>query len=276
MSASVGARSVPFRYFHHLLTVPVVADGTRETHFVLDTGIGLNLVSQALAVELGCAPTGETYRGKRMSGQEVEVPLARLASLSFAGVEAQDVEVGIFDIGALGDGVEGFLSLTFFEQAPFTVDYRAGTVVVEDEASLAERRARGTAVPVRIEDDGHALCVHLRLAVPGHPSLEVEIDTGSDTLILDERLAAEAGIALEGDGVRRVDGEDETGHSYTRLFTRLPGTIHPAEAPGLAQADPEVMVQRIIYDGLVGDAFLRRFAVTYDLPRAELVFEPQG
>jgi Aspartyl protease len=275
VSASPGARSVPFRYFHHLLTVPVVVDGSRESRFVLDTGIGLNLVSQALAAEVGCEPTGETYRGKRMSSQEVEVPLARLGSLRFAGVEAKDVEVGIFDFGALGDGVEGFLSLTFFAGAPFTVDYGGGTVVVEDEASLAARHGRGTAVQVRIEDDGHALGVHLPLTVPGHSSLEVEVDTGSDTLILDERLAAAAGIALEGDGMRRVDGEDETGHAYTRVFTRLPGTIHPSGAPALAQHDPDVMVQRIIYDGLVGDAFLRRFAVTYDLPRAEMVFELQ-
>ena len=40
----------------------------------------------------------------------------------------------------------------------------------------------------------------------------------------------------------------------------------------MAQTDPEVMFQRIIYDGLVGDAFLRRFTVTYDLPRERVVF----
>jgi hypothetical protein len=34
------------------------------------------------------------------------------------------------------------------------------------------------------------------------------------------------------------------------------------------------MFQRIIYDGLVGDAFLRRFTVTYDLPRERVVFGP--
>jgi hypothetical protein len=60
------------------------------------------------------------------------------------------------------------------------------------------------------------------------------------------------------------------------VFSRLPGSIHPAGAPQLAQADPDVMVQRLIYDGLVGDSFLRRFGVTYDLPSAEVVLEPQA
>ena len=32
------------------------------------------------------------------------------------------------------------------------------------------------------------------------------------------------------------------------------------------------MFQRIRYDGLVGDAFLRRFAVTFDVPAGRIVF----
>jgi hypothetical protein len=32
--------------------------------------------------------------------------------------------------------------------------------------------------------------------------------------------------------------------------------------PSLAQRDPEVMFQRIIYDGLIGHAFLSKFEVT--------------
>lgn len=65
--------------------------------------------------------------------------------------------------------------------------------------------------------------------------------------------------------VRRLGGSDETGHRYTRYSRRLADVIHVSEAPAVAQADPEVMFQQIIYDGLVGDAFLRRLTVTYDL-----------
>jgi hypothetical protein len=71
--------SVEFDYLAHLVTVPVRAAGV-ETRFVLDTGIGVNLVSQALAARAGC------------------------------------VRVGIFDIHAMAglEGVDGFLSLTYF------------------------------------------------------------------------------------------------------------------------------------------------------------------
>ena len=45
-----------------------------------------------------------------------------------------------------------------------------------------------------------------------------------------------------------------------------------AGAPKLAQRDPDVMFQKIIYDGLVGHSFLRNFAVTFDLPNGRVVF----
>ena len=32
------------------------------------------------------------------------------------------------------------------------------------------------------------------------------------------------------------------------------------------------MFQEIIYDGLIGDRFLRNFTVTYDLPRSRMIF----
>ena len=95
---------------------------------------------------------------------------------------------------------------------------------------------------------------------------------GSDALILDDELAAEVGVALDDPEVRVVDGTDETGHVYIRRFTTLHGPIHPEGAPSIVHDDPAVMFQRIRYDGLIGDAFLRRFSVTFDVPAGRIVF----
>ena len=35
---------------------------------------------------------------------------------------------------------------------------------------------------------------------------------------------------------------------------------------------PRVMFQEIIYDGLIGDQFLRNFTTTYDLPNGRMIF----
>ncbi len=98
---------VPFAYLEHLVVVPVTAGGV-ETRFVFDSGIGLTLLSESLARTLGCEPTGRVFSGRRMSGQEVSVPLATLGSLSVGGYSRSGLTVGVFDLGLPGfDGIEG-------------------------------------------------------------------------------------------------------------------------------------------------------------------------
>lgn len=104
----------------------------------------------------------------------------------------------------------------------------------------------------------------------------MEVDTGSDVLILDQARAQDVGVDLAGPDTRRVKGRDETGQPFTRYFATIQGSISVTGAPAIGQADPEVMFQKIIYDGLVGTAFLRNFAVTYDLPGSRMIFGPAG
>jgi hypothetical protein len=207
--------TVPFQYLAHLLTVPVLA-GDVQMRFILDTGIGVNLLSESAAARAGWSATGTTYTGRRMSGQEVRLPIGSVASVRLGDASGEDVPFGVLDIGAAAglDGIDGFLSLNFFRSAPVTVDYPASVVVVEDERSLA---------------------------------------------------------------VRKQEGNDETGHAFARYFTTLRGEISVAGAPAIRQAGPEVMFQRIVYDGLVGNSFLKNFTVTYDLANLRMIFaRPPG
>ena len=48
--------------------------------------------------------------------------------------------------------------------------------------------------------------------------------------------------------------------------------ISRSAAPAIRMTDPQVMFQEIIYDGLVGDGFLRNFTTTYDLPNSRMIF----
>jgi len=259
---------VGFEYLQHLVTVPASVNGL-DARFVLDSGIGLTLVRAELAQAAGLEATGGSFTGRRMSGQSVTLPLAE-ASVELAGSTREPHEVGILDMSSFPDalaGIGGFLSLAFLTERPLTVDYPRRVVSYGTSESL-----RGVSVPVTVERDGPSVTVFMPLTIPGGRSVSVEVDMGSDELILDERFAAETDALVEGDGVRRVEGTDETGHEYTRTFTRLRGPIHPTAAPALAQDDPSVMFQRIIHDGLLGDAFLRRHVVTFDVAEERIVF----
>jgi hypothetical protein len=258
----------PFRYLHHLGTVPVRTADRHDARFILDSGIGLTVVSASFAERAGVEVGSMTFSGQRMSGQEVELPLARVTSLQFDDLRREDVEVGVLDMSGFPPElaeIDGFLSLAFFDEQPFTVDYEHAVVRLGGSDG-------GVSVALEVERDGPSVTAFMRLVLPGGRVVRVEVDMGSDALILDDGLAAEVGVALDDPAVRVVDGTDETGHAYTRRFTNLRGAIHPEGAPSVVQEDSPVMFQRIRYDGLVGDTFLRRFAVTFDLPAGRIVF----
>jgi hypothetical protein len=267
------ASAVPFEYIAHVLTIPVRVCGI-DTKFIFDTGIGLNLISEDLAARVDCHPDGSTFTGRRMSGQALTVPLGHLRSLQAGASLMRHVPVGIFDMHAmagLGD-VEGFVSLSFFRTTPVTIDYSAGLLVVEDEASLTRRAAAGTSVAVQVGYDGCSTDLMLGLDLPSGKPISVEVDTGSDVLILNEQFADDAGIDLQDQQVQKAAATDETGHEFVRYFTELRGDVKVSGAHSIRMTNPPVMFQEIIYDGLVGDRFLRNFTTTYDLAHSRMIF----
>jgi hypothetical protein len=265
--------TVPFEYLGSFLTMPIIA-GDTETKFIFDTGVGINLVSKAVAALAGCSPNGSSFTGRRMSGQEVTIPLGSLTSLTIGDLRREDVATGLFDLGEMAglDGIGGFLSLDYFRSTPVTVDYSNSTIVIEDDDSIARRATAGSVVSVRVEHDACSTSVFLPLELPGGRSVSVEVDTGSDNLILDVGLADDLGVDLSDQSTRKVEGRDETGNTFARYFASLRGEVSVTGAPAIRQTDPEAMFQKIIYDGLVGDAFLRNFIVTYDLAHGRMIF----
>ena len=252
--AARGPERLPLRYDRHLPSVSVRIDGYLDAQFAFATGIGINLISKSLCKMLSCVSAGH-YVGKRMSGQEVTVPLAKVRSLAVGQEEQHDVVVGVIDIeGFFGaQDIQGFVSLGFFARRPFTLDERRRELVLEDAASLEDRVAGGVSVPVSVRREGESLTVLLPLDVAGQ-SVLAAVDTGSDVFILDEHFMAALGVDKAATKV--VEGRDETGQLFTRWLTDLDAGVHPKGAPAIRRTGMRTMFQKIIHDGLVGRSFL--------------------
>jgi hypothetical protein len=283
VSTAVGAEtsarnSVPIRYgAGHLLIIPAKVCG-QDTQLILDTGCGVNVISQNLLEKYSCKVTG-VHSGQRMSGQKLSMKIASLPSLQIATCEQKHVPVAQWKLDEiLGSdpefkGIEGFVSLDFFKSTPFTIDYHQKKLFIETETSLKERLDHGTAVPVRvIRRNGVETSISLSISFSKGESARVEVDTGSGALILNEKYMKILGINPNDAGVRTVKGKDETGHAYVRYFTKLPGEAFLSSAHKFHQEAPAAQFQQIIYDGLVGDSFLHNFVVTYDLSHKRMIF----
>jgi hypothetical protein len=260
----------------HLVRVPVEVGPAGPTGFIFDTGIGLDLVSKSLLARAGGRLIGTTHAGRRMSGQVIDVPLARVPSLSLGSLHREDALVGVFDFGLPPElvGIEGFLAPTFFGTTPFTLrrqsgslSWGAGTLAAPLAGSVGDAR-------LDVRWDGPSVSLFVDLALPDGTVATVEVDTGSGSLILDARWMSSLGVREGDPGVRKNEATDETGHAYVRFHSPVAGRFCLRDAPEVGQQNPPVMFQKIVYDGLLGDAFLRAYDVTFDLGLSRIRFAP--
>jgi hypothetical protein len=172
----------------------------------------------------------------------------------------------------LGDGFDGILGPAYFADRVVTTDPAAGTFTVHEDDEPVE----GIEVPLQIHRAGRSADPFTELVLPSGRTVLVEVDTGSDCLILDTRFMGECGLEVGGPGVSAREGVDETGHSYVRHDATLPGAVHLAAAPQTAQDRPQVIFQEIIHDGLVGSDYLYRYRFSFDLAGARMVLSPPG
>ena len=210
------------------MRVPARIAGGPETKLMVDTGMGVTLLTPEACERAGCVREG-TWSGQRMSGQTVTLTIARVSSLVVAGHRVENHRVAVFesdDVIHHDLGVEGIAGLDVFRDQPVTFDHQKMRVVLETAQSLTAREKIGTKVPVRVKHDGPSTEVYLPLEVAPSIVAEMEVDSGSLHMILDDRFMTTLALDPASPDVERKDGRDETGQPYVRRYAKLPRAVH--------------------------------------------------
>ncbi len=253
----------------HFTRIPVSLGGARY-RLLFDTGIGVNVISTEVTERLGLTSVGESFAGQRMSGQWIEAPLVYLPPVSVGDCILVDQVAAVVDLDQQGGGAAfaGILGLTAFADTPITVD--PGTQTIELGVSGdAEFR-----VPLDVQRRGPSTTPFAELVLPHGDWVKVEVDTGSDCLILDTDLLRRGAVTPRGE-LQTVDGTDETGYRWQRRTGLIEGSVFLAAAPRSRQEEPRVLFQDIVHDGLIGSDYLDRFRYTVDVKRAQLLLTPR-
>lgn len=260
----------------HLVTLEATVSGAVKSRFIFDTGIGPTVISSSLASRVDAVALGTDFKGKRMSGQELSLPLAILDSVNAGGVAFDKVVVAIFDIFSDNSSaplelrkIGGFVSPALFQDIPFTWNYNSGRIVLESQSTMEAVRSSGRRVPMKVKREGPSVQLMVELELPSGKRIYAEVDTGSSSLILDRKLMGDLGLSKE---IRKESVLDETGRQAERLFASLSGSVCLSSDESIVQVEPPVMFQDIIYDALLGVDFLSRFAVTFDISGSEMIF----
>ena len=232
----------------HLIDDQVVVEARINdipARLIVDTGAGLNVISPSFCKKIGCKTKG-TYTGERNSGESLSVPLTTITSLALGRKTDPNVPVAIFalldQLPSEFGRIDGMVSLQFFKQRPFTLDYKNNELIFEDEASLRTRMAKGTAFPIMLELDRYTLSVSVRVLINGKTVGHFLVDSGTQRTNVDPAVAAPVTSLVLADA-------QHIGLSHIAVLTR------PAFG-----------------GGVVGSFFLKDFVTTFDLSNWRLIF----
>jgi len=272
------SEEIPFERTKHLLTIAVTLSGSVRTRFVLDTGMGVNLISNSLRDRVGLVATSEVLQERLWSGQRLETPIEVIPSLGIGQKEWTDLKVISIDTSgfdpALGN-VGGFLSIGPFSCLAFTIDHDRHILRLHEDGDHGFRDALGyEEVDLHLRQERTSLTPEVDLALPDGNNARVILDTGSDSLLLNVRYMAPLGVNPSDEGVRTVESRDDWGFSYRRHFASVDGAFRILGTSRIREIIAPVAFQQIESEGLLGSSFLSRYNVTCDLPRSRVGFAP--
>ena len=156
--------------------------GGQTRRYLFDTGGGLSFVSDATARAAGCTPWGR-MTGWNMFGRRGDGPRCDSLAFDIAGRLYAPPISGLIDMKKLNPGdsaLDGIVGLNVFDGQAVTLDLAAGRIVVESDASLAERVRGATPIPIRINREVSGFALSVFAGVPTDSgTLWMEIDSGN-------------------------------------------------------------------------------------------------
>jgi hypothetical protein len=233
-----------------------VADSI-DARLILDTGAGINALSESIFDQLGDRARGAgTHTGTRHNGETITGKIWTVPSIALGALRKRDVVVGRF----APPGTDGMLSMEFFRDQPFTLDFKAGTLTLESPEHVREIASRAAAIPIRLVGHGAQLDLFVRVCAGDSVSAEAEFDTGAgfNMLMLQTSYMKRLGIS---------PGDEPRGAlDYYVHSTFLP-ELHYCAAPAVRTEKQFVgFKDGLIYEGLVGHGAFRDKRLTIDIP----------
>ena len=254
-AASEPVATLKLEPYRKSVAVRIVANG-QPGLFTFDTAGGNTVVSPQFAGKAGCKPWGLIV-GYQMTGNRLEMPRCDNFNFSVGGHPLVAAQAGVLDIAPLiakdAKPIEGMLALDAFDGQTITIDFAAGDLIVESEASARARIAGARELPVRLVREG-GVALAVMVEVPTSKGVtRFEVDSGNGGTILVSK-------------------------PYAELFGLDPAAQGPQRgafdvAPGI-KAEGLMFTPEMTIDGNLGMPFLKDWAITLDLAKGRMWIRP--
>ena len=130
------------------LQVKINNDDTAK--FMLDTGSGITVFSTNLFNKYMLKEAG-LHTGVRHNGESITGKLYILPSLSVGSFTKQNVIIGSYN--ALPN-CDGLISMDYFRNNPFTIDFINKKLIIETPETLSETTKQAEKIPITLKANG--------------------------------------------------------------------------------------------------------------------------
>ena len=278
--------TLPFKMVKNMMIIQLQVNGKGPFNFILDTGVGLILISDPKLID---SVSIKTLRSINIVGFGEDKTLSALITPSInigigntnaRGVTAAILKKDIFELSNyVGIPIHGLIGYEFFNSFVVRINFSASTLTIyhPDKAYFLRK---GSRIPISIEERKPYIITGIELKsgqkIPaklvidtgaGHP-ISLEMLNGVPISVPDERIEGNLGIGLSGpiDGyIGRIESLHLGKYTLRNVIAAFPD-----------YEDVASRVFSINRNGNMGIAVLKRFNVVFDYGRSAMYIRPSS
>ncbi|MEP0273165.1 MAG: retropepsin-like aspartic protease [Ekhidna sp.] len=249
----------------HILVSLKVNDSI-PANFILDTGAGITVMSSKFFNKISeNSPPEGFFTGFRHDGDRLDGELFSVKSIDLGGYVRNDIVGGVYP--PLDNyGIDGLLSMTFFKDKAFTIDYQNQKIRLLSDDELKSIAANSPSVPLSLNQKSDvSLDISIPICVNGEFTVDAEFDTGSghELFLINPYFMNDLGI----------DSSKLTSSIYTTPISQKKLTDYSSEQKlGICGTGSEYQKKSVlfreglIYEALIGSGLFSDKSITIDIP----------
>lgn len=275
--------NIPFKLERNLMIIKLKINNKGPFNFILDTGVGLMIITDPKLVDSISIPNKRTLKIPGLGeGDDSEAYVTSTLDVAIPGLVSYDVAAAIlkkdvFNLsGYAGMPIHGLLGYEFFNNLAVKISFQDSVVTVCRPKDLKPFR-KANKIPMSVED--RKAYVEARVIMPGIAPFKTKlvVDLGAGHPVSIERYittyglpqkfiaSANLGIGLNGPINGFISRMDEFDLGKFRLKKVL------ASFPDDRNNQTNLSVKR---DGNLGVGILKRFNVILDYPDSVMYLKP--
>ena len=278
--------TIPFKLVKNLMIIPLKINGTGPYNFVLDTGVGLFLITDPALIDTIQIKNLRTIKVTGFgAGEDLSAFVAPSLEIDIGSAKAKSVPAAIlkkdvFELSSFaGMPVHGLIGYEFFNSFTVRISYPLNSIIIyrPDKFYIPKKGAK---IPITIEERKPYMVNEIVLSSGKKIPLKIIIDTGAGHPISLEsyegkpfevphvNISANLGIGLTGPikgYIGRIPSVKIGKYTLDNVISAFPD-----------YNDVGSKVRLVNRNGSVGNSILRRFDVVFDYSRGVMYLKPSA